>query len=193
MSAVAEIEKVVVIDGKPCNAETKKPLWGMPKKCWEQEQRIEELQRGFEEQAQYIANQNATIVALQKERGNGDNYDFEVWQRTGDTKTEKKGEPCRWRHFHADGSEWVYHERLAMWADSGYGDTIQERAVAMIGNAFGGMKRPDGSGTVNPAIKLERFGPLDKNGDQTWTMFPEFDPSNEIEVIIRVRRTKESL
>ena len=117
-------------------------------------------------------------------------YDFEVWQCTGDTKNVKgQGDPCRWRHFHQDGVEWVYHEKLSMWCDSGYTESLQDKALAMVSNAFGGRIRPDGTqANYKPAIRAERIGPVDGKGDQTYSKFPPFATDNLIEVIVRVRR-----
>lgn len=121
-------------------------------------------------------------------------YQFEVWQRDGDTKFEKKGNPVRWRHFHHDPSEWVYHEKLNFWADSGYSTSIIERAQAMVANAFGGVQRADGSGTMRWDVRYARLGPEGRDGrgqptgESTYENLPPFDKDNVIEVIVRIRK-----
>lgn len=112
-------------------------------------------------------------------------YNLEVWQRTGDTKTEKKGDPCRWRYFSNDG-EWVYHERMNFWADSGYGQYIPERVAAMAKNAFFSL--------TNPRLMYDRLGPEARTstgqptGQSDYSLLPQFDPQNVIEVIVRIRK-----
>lgn len=183
---MAEVAEALKADLIAAVAPAEKKLWGTPLKLKQANERIAELELQVSEYKALagIAPQDSVRIYHPAPS----EYDFEVWQRTQDTKTEKKGDPCRWRHWHSDGKEWVYHEKLSLWSDSGYGEFLQERAAAMIGNAFGGMKRPDGSGTVNQKVKLERFGPLTNKGDQTYEKFPEFSQENIVEVIVRVRK-----
>jgi len=113
---------------------------------------------------------------------------LEVWSRIGDTKTIKgSGLPYRWRYHNAGEDEWIYHERLAFPFDSGYGAFVMERAAAMVGNAFGGVPKPDGTGVSVP-VQIQRLGSLDKAGNQTFEKLPKFDPWNVIEVVVRIRK-----
>jgi hypothetical protein len=113
-------------------------------------------------------------------------YELAVWQHTEDTKLVKgKGEPCRWRHFEQDAKEWLYHERMNFWADSGYGLFIPERARAMLNNAFNSL--------TNPGLIYQRLGPEQRTqsgqptGQPDYSLLPPFHPSNVIEVIVRIR------
>jgi hypothetical protein len=135
--------------------------------------------------AERIQELEAEVARLRAFEPTGD-YSLEVWQHTQDTKTIKGvGEPCRWRHFERKGDEWVYHERLNFWADSGYGQFIPERARAMLNNAFGSL--------ANPRLIYERMGPEQKaaggqpTGQSDYSLLPPFHPSNVIEVIVRIR------
>ena len=109
-------------------------------------------------------------------------YELEVWNRVGDRKDyiNVHGAPCRWKHFHSNEDEWVYHEALNFYADSGYqGSIIEDRIKGMVGHAFLNDR---------PKERIERFGELDKTGDQTYSKLPAFDQQNRIEVIVRIRK-----
>lgn len=93
---------------------------------------------------------------------------------------------------HHDDGEWVYHERLSFWADSGYSEAVIERAIGMAANAFGGSYCFTVSGIVKRDVRELRFGPVrtDKGheGEPTFANLPPFSPANEIEVIVRFVR-----
>lgn len=106
-----------------------------------------------------------------------EDYELEVWNRT-----QFEDVPYRWKHFHCDGDGWLYHERINFYADSGYGVFLFDRALAMLKNAFGENVSKDQAQT-----KRERFGPLDGNGNETYSVLPKFDKGNVVEVVVRIR------
>lgn len=191
MATITKEAEIEVIDGKPCK--NGKPLWGAPLTIWQQQQEIRELKQileGISDGNVSLAKDGTRIVGTFQ----GDFApEFEPWQWTQGTKANPQaGVPCRWKHFHANKDEWEYRERLALWADSGYSEAIVERVIGMAANAFGGVIRGDGSGTLKLDVRQQRFGPVRTDrgheGEQTFSMLPPFSPENELQVTVRIVR-----
>lgn len=181
--------------GVPLSPKTGKPLWGAPLTIWRLSKRVAELEQS-DAQLKFLSDKAASGPRSIAPSENL--YPFEPWQWSRGTKqTPQLGVPIRFRHFHADDEEWVYHERLSLWTDSGYSESIVERAIGMVSNAFGGYQRPDGSGSLRMDIREQRFGPVRTDrgheGEPTYSKLPLFSRNNEVEVIVRIRRTNRDI
>lgn len=178
-----------------------KKLWGTPLKLKQAEEKIVALEAENAElkKRAIVTTEIGEMPALYSKAHPVEGYEFEVWRRDrartemgpdGKPVLDDNGEPVKkpvhWRHFHADGTEWVYHEKQNFMNDSGYGSFIDDRVTAMVKNAFRSLK--------NPNLYYERFGPEVRtaNGQPTGTSdyskLPKFDPEERvIEIIVRIR------
>ena len=184
----------------PAAEPQEKKLWGAPLKVKQLEERITELEaeiftlKGL--QTQFI--ENPRLAVLEEENTDlkatleaqntvlkiaepPQPYSLEVWNRHAPVDPDTGlGVPHRWHHFHADEEEWLYHDEQTLWADSGYGDFVLERLLAMAKAAY------EGKGKVRIE---ERLGTMEK-GNQTFNRLPAFDKNNKLVVILKVVKAR---
>ena len=163
----------------PAAEPQEKKLWGAPLKVKQLEDRVKELEKERDEALQ--AARDATTPIAQVSLKDDPPYELEVWNRHAPIDPDTGlGVPHRWHHFHASEEEWLYHDEQTLWADSGYGDFVLERLLAMAKAAY------EGKGKVRIE---ERLGTLEK-GNQTFNCLPAFSKDNKLVVILKVVKAR---